>query len=349
MANVEMNSVNKPAALRSGASKNLGRTMELPWVQRYINVAGPVVMIIALSIAMLIFEPRFFELGNLMIVLQDAAIYMVLGMAMTLVITGKGIDLSIGAVAALSGLIMAMLIKDHGVNVYVAMIAAMLVGTTCGIANGLVITKLRVPDLMATLAMDVIYRGLGLVLAAGTVLARFPEPLPTLGRGHVFGFFPVAAIVGLAALAIGYVLYHHTRLGRYAIAIGGNREAAQLTGIDVDKQKIYLYALMGLCAAIAGILLTGRLNAIQSTAAVGFTLHTIAAVIVGGTVLFGGRGTMFGTLVGVLLLAMVTNALVLLRFQFFWQLVAAGVIIISSIAFYAYLRRRNNPDARFDE
>lgn len=330
------------------ANRNLDRMIELPWFQRYINVAGPLVMIFGLSIVMLIFEPRFFEISNLMIILQDAAIFMVLGMAMTLVITGKGIDLSIGAVAALSAVVMAMLIKDLGVNVYLAMLAAMAVGTTCGVVNGLVITKLKVPDLMATLAMDVIYRGLGLVLAAGTVLARFPEPLPSLGRGHV-GVFPVAAIIGLTALTIGYVLYHHTRLGRYAIAIGANREAAQLTGINVDKQKIYLYALMGLCAAIAGILLTGRLNAIQSTAAVGFTLHTIAAVVVGGTVLFGGRGTMFGTLVGVLLLAMVTNSLVILRFQFFWQLVAAGVIIIASISFYAYLQRRNNPDARFDE
>lgn len=334
---------------QSVANRNVGRMMDLPWLQRYIDIAGPLVMILGLSLVMLIFEPRFFQLDNLMIVLQDAAIFMVLGMAMTLVITGKGIDLSIGAVAALSALIMAMLIKDAGMNVYLAMIVAMLVGTTCGIVNGLVITKLRVPDLMATLAMDVIYRGIGLVLAAGTVLARFPEPIPTLGRGHAFGFFPVAAIIGLSALIIGYILYHHTRLGRYAIAIGANREAAQLTGIDVDKQKIYLYALMGLCAAIAGILLTGRLNAIQSTAAVGFTLHTIAAVVVGGTVLFGGRGSMFGTLVGVLLLAMVTNSLVILRFQFFWQLVAAGVIIITSISFYTYLQRRNNPDARFDE
>lgn len=349
MSNAENTSVSKSETDQSVADRNVGRKTELPWLQRYVDVAGPLVMIVGLSLVMLIFEPRFFELENLMIVLQDASIFMVLGMAMTLVITGKGIDLSIGAVAALSALIMAMLIKDAGFNVYLAMVVAMLVGTTCGVVNGLVITKLKVPDLMATLAMDVIYRGLGLVLAAGTVLARFPEPLPSLGRGHAFGFFPIAAIIGLSALIIGYILYHHTKLGRYAVAIGANREAAQQTGIDVDKQKIYLYALMGLCAAIAGILLTGRLNAIQSTAAVGFTLHTIAAVVVGGTVLFGGRGTMFGTLVGVLLLAMVTNSLVILRFQFFWQLVAAGVIIIASISFYTYLQRRNNPDARFDE
>ena len=322
------------------------RRVPLAWYKRYINFVGPVVMIVALAITMAIAEPRFFEVANLMIILQDAAIYMVLGMAMTIVITGKGIDLSIGAVAALSAIIMAMLIKDQGWGPFPAMIAAVLVGSCCGVTNGLVITKLKVPDLLATLAMDQIYRGIALVLAAGTVLARFPEPIPFLGRGKVMEVVPVASLVGLAALLIGYVIYHYTWLGRYAIAIGANREAAIQTGIDIDRQKLYQYALMGTCAAIAGILLTGRINAIQATAAHGFALHTIAAVVVGGTVLFGGRGTMFGTLVGVLLLAMVTNALVMLRFQFFWQLIAAGVIIIASIGFYSYLQEGSGSGGR---
>ncbi len=329
--------------------KTTGRMVKLPWLRRYINLVGPLVMIIALSLTMLIAESRFFELGNLMIILMDAAIYMVLGMAMTLVITGKGIDLSIGAVAVLSAIIMSLLIKDAGWNVYLAMIVALLVGLACGATNGLVITQLNVPDLLATLAMDQIYRGLALVLAAGVVLARFPEPIPFLGRGRIADVFPTAAVVGLIALGIGFLIYHRTWLGRYAVAIGANREAAVLTGINVNRQKILHYTVMGLCAAIAGILLTGRLNAIQSTAAAGFALHTIAAVVVGGTSLFGGRGTMFGTLVGVLLLSMVTNALVILRFQFFWQLVAAGLIIIASIGFYSYLQRGSSGDARTDE
>lgn len=336
-------------AMPARGDKNAGRMGALPWYERYINIVGPLAMIVALAIGMAIFQPRYFELANMMIILQDAAIYMVLGMAMTIVITGKGIDLSIGAVAALSAVVMAMLIKDAGWGPYPAMGAAMLVGLACGMANGLVITKLNVPDLLATLAMDQIYRGLGLVLAAGTVLARFPEPIPFLGRGRVFDTVPTAAIVGLVALAIGLVLYRYTKLGRYAIAIGGNREAAVLTGINIHRNKVYHYMLMGFAAAIAGILLTGRLNAIQSTAGMGFALHTIAAVVVGGTVLFGGKGTMFGTLVGVLLLSMVTNALVMLRFQFFWQLVASGVIIIAAIGFYSYLQKRGNRDGRQDE
>ncbi len=314
------------------------RRREIPWFERYVNILGPLVMIMALCLIMAIADPRFFRIQNIMIILQDASIFMVLAMGMTLVITGRGIDLSIGSIATLSAVIMAMLIKDVGFNVYVAMAVAILVGLACGFMNGFVITKLRVPDLIATLSMDLVFRGFALVLAAGVVLARFPDPLTWIGRGRVFEIVPVAAIIGIVVLIIGFVLYRHTPLGRYAVAIGGNTEAAQLTGIDVTRHKIYQYMLLGGLAGLAGILLTGRLNAIQATAGMGLTLHTIAAVVVGGTSLFGGRGSMAGSLVGVLLLSMVVNALVLLRLDFFWQQVAAGVIIITSVAFYAALQ-----------
>ena len=324
------------------------RTVELPALRRYINILGPVVMIIALCLIMAVSEPRFFGVRNMMIILHDAAIFMVLGMAMTLVITARGIDLSIGAVAALSALVMALLIKDYGVNVYLAMAVALAVGLLCGLVNSLIITQLKVPDLLATLAMDQVYRGLALVVAAGVVLARFPEPIPFIGRGRILGGIPVSTVIGILALAAGVILYRYTHFGRYSAAIGGNREAAVLAGVNVSRHKIFQYVLMGGAAAVAGILLTGRLNAIQATAGQGLALHTIAAVVVGGTVLFGGRGTMLGTLVGVMLLAMVTNALVILRFQFFWQLVASGIVIIASIGFYSYLHRSRDDEGKED-
>ena len=322
------------------------RMTRLPALRRYVNLLGPMIMVIVLCIIMAFAEPRFFNVPNLMIILHDAAIFMVLGTAMTLVITARGIDLSIGAVAALSAIVMAMLIKDYGVNVYLAMAASVVVGLLWGFVNSVIITRLHVPDLLATLAMDQIYRGIALVLAAGAVLARFPEPIPFIGRGRVLGGIPVSAVVGLVALAVGVVLYRSTHIGRYAAAIGGNREAALLSGINVRRHKTLQYVIMGGAAAIAGILLTGRLNAVQATVGQGLALHTIAAVVVGGTVLFGGRGTMLGTLVGVLLLSMVTNALVILRFQFFWQLVASGIVIIASIGFYSYMNRSGDDDGK---
>ena len=323
------------------------RLRTLPIFDRYINILGPLVMIMLLCLVMAIVEPNYFRIGNLMIILQDASLYMIVGMAMTIVITGRGIDLSIGAVATLAAIIMAMLIKDHGFSPYAGMAAALLVGLACGTANGLVITRLHVPDLIATLSMDLVYRGLALVLAAGAVLARFPEPIPFLGRGRVFELVPMPAVIGLVVLSIGYAVYRFTPLGRYAIAIGGNEEAATLTGINVARHKVYHYMLMGALAAIAGIVLTGRLNAIQATSASGLALHTIAAVVVGGTSLFGGRGSMVGTLVGVLLLSMVVNALVTLRFEFFWQQVASGIIIILAVGFYSYLQRRGTAGPGF--
>ena len=330
----------------SQGSENFNRTVKLSALRRYINLLGPLVMIVTLCLIMVFAEPRFFSGRNLTIILHDAAIFMVLGTAMTLVITGRGIDLSIGAVAALSSLVMALLIKDHGVNVYLAMLVALLIGLACGLTNSLIITQLKVPDLLATLAMDQVYRGLALVLAAGMVLSRFPDPIPFLGRGRVLGGIPVPAFIGCLALVAGVIVYRYTHIGRYAAAIGGNREAALLAAVNVSRHKIFQYVLMGGAAAVGGILLTGRLNAIQATAGQGLALHTIAAVVVGGTSLFGGRGTMLGTLVGVLLLAMVTNALVILRFQFFWQLVASGLVIIASIGFYSYLHRSGDEDGK---
>ena len=288
----------KPALITSESRDS--RRRRVPWFERYVNILGPVVMIVALCLVMAFVEPGFYRVSNLMIILQDASIYMVLAMGMTLVITGRGIDLSIGAIAALSAVVMALLIKDLGLNVFAGMLVAVLVGVACGAANGFVITRVNVPDLIATLSMDLVYRGIALVLAAGIVLSRLPEPIPFLGRGRIFDVFPFPALIGIGTIGVGLILYRFSSLGRYAIAIGGNTESAVLAGIDVARHKLYQYMLMGGLAGFAGIMLTGRLNAIQATSGQGLTLHTIAAVVVGGTSLFGGRGSMVGSLVGVL-------------------------------------------------
>lgn len=319
----------------------IDRTRQLPFWKKHINLIGPVGGIILICIVMAIFEPRFFRLANLMIILQEASIYMVIGAALTIVITGAGIDLSIGAVVALSAVIMAMLIKDVNVPVVLAMLVAVGVGVLCGFVNGTILARFRVPDLIATLSMDLVYRGIALLLAAGAVLYGFPEPIRSFGRGSVLGF-PIPTLIGLSALGIAYFIYHYTTLGRYAIAIGGNREAAMLAGINVKRHKVYHYMLLGGACGVAGIMLTGRIDSIQATAGMLLTLHTIAAVIVGGTALFGGRGSLLGTLAGVILLSMIANALVTLRFPFFWQGVYAGLIITVSVAFYAYLQQRGS-------
>ncbi|MEO1469731.1 MAG: ABC transporter permease, partial [Pseudomonadota bacterium] len=195
------------------------------------------------------------------------------------------------------------------------------------------------------LAMDLVYRGFALVIAKGLVLARFPELLTEIGRGQIDGFVPIPVLIGAATMIAGYVLLTRSYFGRYTIAIGSNPEAAELTGISVKRQKVYAYVLCGACAALAGVMLTGKLNAIQATSAPYFNLHVIAAVVVGGTSLFGGRASMIGSFAGVLLLSMMINALVTLRIEFFWQSVASGVVIVGSVALYAWMQKKDRDGA----
>ena len=330
------------ATVPSPATRTLGERLD-----PYLAIIGPMAMILMLLAFMGVVEPaRYFRLSNLNIILLDAALYMPMAMAMTFVITQRGIDLSIGSVAALSAIIMAFLIKQYGVPAPIAVAIAIAIGATFGLINGLVITKLKVPDLIGTLAMDLVYRGFALVLAKGLVLARFPDLIPTIGRGELSWFLPVPVTIGLATLAAGALILRATYFGRYTIAIGSNPEAAEMTGIAVQRHKIYAYILMGAMAGLAGVMLTGKLNAIQATSAPYFNLHVIAAVVVGGTSLFGGRASMLGSLAGVLLLSMMINALVTLRIEFFWQSVASGVVIIVSVAFYTWLQAKDRDRAR---
>ena len=315
-------------------------------LDRYLALIGPMAMILLILAFMGIVEPaRYFRLSNLNIILLEAALYMPMAMAMTFVITQRGIDLSIGSVAALTGIIMAFLIKQYGLPAWCGVLIAIAFGGFLGMVNGLVITKFRVPDLIGTLAMDLVYRGFALVLAKGLVLARFPDLIKTIGRGELSWFLPVPVTIGLLTLAGGYFALKRSYFGRYSIAIGSNPEAAEMTGIAVDRYKIYAYVLMGAMAGLAGVMLTGKLNAVQATSAPYFNLHVIAAVVVGGTSLFGGRASMLGSLAGVLLLSMMINALVTLRIEFFWQSVASGVVIIVSVALYTWLQKKDRDGA----
>ncbi|MET1411450.1 ABC transporter permease [Roseibium sp. HPY-6] len=329
------------------ATQSNGPTKLSERIEPFLAIVGPMVMILAILLFMGIAEPaRYFRLSNLNLILLDAALYMPMAMAMTFVITQRGIDLSIGSVAALTSIIMAFLIKQYGFSAPVAIAVAIVLGALFGLINGLVITKFKVPDLIGTLAMDLVYRGFALVIAKGLVLARFPEIMTEIGRGQIPGFIPVPVVIGLLTMAVGYWLLKKTYFGRYTVAIGSNPEAAEMTGIAVDRYKIYAYVLMGASAALAGLMLTGKLNAIQATSAPYFNLHVIAAVVVGGTSLFGGRASMLGSLAGVLLLSMMINALVTLRIEFFWQSVASGVVIVSSVALYTWLQKKDRDGAK---
>ncbi|GFE52375.1 ribose ABC transporter permease [Roseobacter cerasinus] len=315
-------------------------------LEPYMAIIAPMAMIAAIFLFMAVASPdRFYRISNLELILQDAALYMPMAMAMTFVITQRGIDLSVGSVAVLSAIIMAFLVKQFGFSIYVGIPIALSIGALLGLINGLVITRFNVPDLIGTLAMDLVYKGLALLLAKGLVLARFPDVLTEIGRGQTPFFIPTPAVIGILTMVAGYYILQRTHFGRYTVAIGSSPESAELTGIGVKRHKVYAYVLCGACAALAGLMLTGKQNAIQATMAPFFNLHVIAAVVVGGTSLFGGRASIIGSFSGVLLLAMMLNALVTLRIEFFWQPVASGFVIISSVALYAWIQKKDRDGA----
>ncbi|MEX0339345.1 MAG: ABC transporter permease, partial [Arenibacterium sp.] len=192
-------------------------------IEPYMAIIAPMAMIFAIFLFMAIASPdRFYRISNLELILQDAALYMPMAMAMTFVITQRGIDLSVGSVAVLSSIIMAFLVKQYGFSIYVGIPIALTIGAFLGLINGLIITRFNVPDLIGTLAMDLVYKGLALLLAKGLVLARFPEVLTEMGRGSTPFFIPIPAVIGMLTMIAGYIILQRTYFGRYTLAIGSS-------------------------------------------------------------------------------------------------------------------------------
>lgn len=302
-------------------------------------ILAPATMVALLLIVVAVFAPNFYIWGNVRTVILDAATFFVLGVGMTFVITSRGIDLSIGAITVASGVAMAAAIKDFGLPLFIGIIIALAVGSLCGLINGLIIQRLRLPDLVVTLSTELIFRGLALIYAGGAVFVGFPEFVRFVGSGRVVGI-PMPIILGLTTLAIGHAFLTWHRFGARLHAVGGDPVAARRMGVNVDLYRIGVYVIMGFLAAVAAIILAGRLDSVVASGAMTLMLHTIAAVIVGGTNLFGGRGTIVGTFLGAVLMSMIANVIVLLGFDSFWQFVAFGVVIILSLSIYSTNTRR---------
>lgn len=292
----------------------------------------PLGMIGLLALILLIFAPGFFDIRNLTVVLLDASIVMILAVGMTVVITGRGIDLSIGGILILSSTVMGAAIKDFDLAVWLAIPVALLVGASAGLFNGFLIMRLGIPDFIATLASELVFRGLALVYLGGAIFYNFGDTIEFIGRGQLFGFLPMAIFLSFTALIIGHIFMTYHRSGIRLHAVGLNPVAARRMGVNVTGYRIGTYAVSGFLAAAGGVVLTGRLDAVVATGAILILLQAIAATIVGGTFLFGGRSSMLGTGLGAILLAMIANAVVQLGFELFWQNVASGAVILLTLA-----------------
>ncbi|MFI1961505.1 substrate-binding domain-containing protein [Streptomyces althioticus] len=306
-------------------------------LRRLLLDNGALTALIVLVIAMSALSGDFLTADNLLNVGVQAAVTAILAFGVTFVIVSAGIDLSVGSVAALSATVLAWSATEAGIPVALAVVLAVLTGIACGLVNGFLVSYGKLPPFIATLAMLSVARGLSLVISQGSPIA-FPDSVSHLGD-TLGGWLPVPVLVMVVMGLLTAFILGRTYIGRSMYAIGGNEEAARLSGLRVKKQKLAIYAFSGLFAAAAGIVLASRLASAQPQAAQGYELDAIAAVVIGGASLAGGTGKASGTLIGALILAVLRNGLNLLSVSAFWQQVVIGVVIALAVLFDT-LRRK---------
>ncbi|MGS0675140.1 ribose ABC transporter permease [Shewanella sp. 30m-9] len=278
-------------------------------------------------------SPNFLTVDNLLNILRQTSVNAIIAVGMTIVILTAGIDLSVGSVLALSGAIVATLI-GMDVPVMVALPVALIAGAALGAISGIIVAKGKVQAFIATLVTMTLLRGVTMVYTDGrpvpTGFTDTADSFTWLGTGYVLGI-PVPVWLMAVVFAGAWYLLNHTRFGRYIYAVGGNESAARLSGIAVDKVKIAAYAICGSMAALAGIIVTARLSSAQPTAGMGYELDAIAAVVLGGTSLMGGKGRIMGTLIGALIIGFLNNALNLLDVSSYYQMIAKASVILLAV------------------
>ena len=278
-------------------------------------------------------NPNFFTVDNILNILRQTSVNAIIAVGMTLVILTAGIDLSVGSVLALCGAFAASLIAME-VPVLIAVPTALVAGAALGAISGIIIAKGKVQAFIATLVTMTLLRGVTMVYTEGrpisTGFTDTADAFAWFGTGYALGI-PVPVWVMVVVFAAAWFLLNHTRFGRYVYALGGNESATRLSGINVDRVKIGVYAICGLLAALAGIIITSRLSSAQPTAGMGYELDAIAAVVLGGTSLMGGKGRIMGTLIGALIIGFLNNALNLLDVSSYYQMIAKAVVILLAV------------------
>jgi len=304
----------------------------------YGRQLGTLSGLLGLVVALWALTPHFLTVSNLLNIAEQATIIAIVAVGMTFVIITAGIDLSVGSVLAFAGVVMASALHQ-GVPLPVALLGGLGIGLLCGLVNGLLITIGRLPPFIATLGMMSVARGTALMFTEGRPVSGFSEAFRSLATGEVL-YIPTPVIIMIAVYAVAHLVLKRTKLGRYTYAIGGNEEAALLSGINVKLYKTMVYGLAGMLAGLAAILLTARLNSAQPIAGMNYELDAIAATVIGGTSLLGGEGTVLGTLIGALIMAVLRNGLNLLGVSSFIQQIVIGSVIIVAVLIDMALKRR---------
>ncbi len=317
-----------------------GIALRQNFFSHYGRQLGTVSGLLGLVVALWALTPHFLTISNLLNIAEQATIIAIIAVGMTFVIITAGIDLSVGSVLAFAGVVMASALHQ-GVPLPVALLVGLGIGLVCGLVNGLLITIGRLPPFIATLGMMSVARGTALMFTEGRPVSGFSEGFRSLATGEVLRV-PTPVIIMIVVYASAYFILGRTKLGRYTYAIGGNEEAALLSGINVKLYKTLVYGLAGMLSGLAAILLTARLNSAQPIAGMNYELDAIAATVIGGTSLLGGEGTVLGTLIGALIMAVLRNGLNLLGVSSFIQQIVIGSVIIVAVLIDMGLKRRGN-------
>lgn len=296
-----------------------------------LKKSGSVIGLVALFAVISCLNSSFIEPSNLKNLLRQVSINALISFGMTFVILTGGIDLSVGSILALSSVLMGSFIKG-GMDPVLGIVLACLIGAVLGSVNGVIITKGKVAPFIATLATMTIFRGLTLVYTNGNPISSLTESdvFHGFGQGYFLGL-PVPAIMMLLMFAILYFILHKTTLGRKTYAVGGNEKVSFIAGIKIDRIKIFAYTITGFLCGMAGAILTSRLNSAQPTAGTGYELDAIAAVVLGGTSLSGGKGRIVGTIIGALIIGTLNNGLNILNVSSFYQQVVKGIVILLAV------------------
>jgi ribose transport system permease protein len=299
-------------------------------IKDIISKAGSLLALLVLGIVLSFASEHFLTGANLMNIARQSAINSLVSVGMLLTILTAGIDLSVGSVLALSICAMGISLKA-GVNPLLAMGICLATGLAFGFLNGIMLTKLHLPHpFISTMGSKGIARGLALIITAASPISGFPKSVQFIGSEYI-GPVPVSFILVIVVFVVFHIFLNRTAQGRYIYAVGGNTEAARLSGINVDKTLILVYSLCGLMAAVAGVALAGRVNSAGPLAGLDYETDAIAACIIGGASFFGGSGTVWGTLIGAMIMAVLRNGLNLLGVAPDYQILAIGLVIIAAV------------------
>ena len=304
----------------------------------FLKKISTIAFLLLVCIVFSLLSPQFLAVNNLSNIAVSACVNAVIAVGMTLVIITAGIDLSVGSVLALASVVMATFMAS-GTPVALAVLIGLIIGCLCGILNGVLISLVHLQPFLVTLGTMSLIRGVALIYTNGQPITDLPKSFRSPIAGNA-GVIPKPIIIAFLFAFIGYIILQHTRIGEYIFSIGGNEVATRFSGIDVNKYKIITYAISGVGAALAGIILAARVGASEPTAGQGYETNAIAAAAIGGASLAGGKGSIWGAVIGALILSALTNGLTILNVQSFWQQVATGAIIIIAVTFDKFGEKR---------